>query len=221
MFLYCEVLKAGCSNWKRIIFVLKTNVNVKADYLEHDHIHGSRWLKRLSDYPKEKQCLRLANYTKVIFTRDPLQRIVSAYRDKFFHAAGYHGIQLPKIIKAKFRKNKTCLENVSFDEFVHYILENKPKTNDVHWRPFYHLCDPCNINYDILGKFETLKPDSDYVLKVIGAPPGLKYPEVKQFNESRTDAKTSAGYYNQLPLDLLQSLLEIYSLDFYLFDYAQ
>uniref|UniRef100_A0A8C5QE01 Carbohydrate sulfotransferase n=1 Tax=Leptobrachium leishanense TaxID=445787 RepID=A0A8C5QE01_9ANUR len=219
-FIYCEVPKAGCSNWKRIIFMLKTNGKVQADYLEHNAIHDSSLLKRLSDYPLNQQHKILEDYTKVIFTREPLQRLVSAYRDKVVHPTGYYASYLPKAIKAKYRKNKNSTDNVRFDEFVRYVIQNNPKTSDVHWRPVYHLCDPCNIDYDIVGKFETLKQDSDYVLKVIGAPAGIQYPEIKQFNESRTDTKTTKEYFQKLPLHLIQTFIQIYRLDFDLFDYV-
>ncbi|CAJ0965812.1 unnamed protein product [Ranitomeya imitator] len=190
-FLYCEVPKAGCSNWKRIIFLLKMNITLKAEYLEHDAIHSRNVLKRLSDYPEEQQKKMLETYIKVLFTRDPFQRLVSAYRDKLLHGMGYQGIQVPLKIKAMYRKNKNSTENVSFNEFVQYLLTLTPKQMDVHWRPMHYLCDPCNINYDFLGKLETVKKDSDYILKALGAPSALKFPEIKQFNESKTDTKTA------------------------------
>ncbi|KAM4013377.1 carbohydrate sulfotransferase 8-like isoform 2-T2 [Anomaloglossus baeobatrachus] len=218
-FLYCEVPKVGCSNWKRIIILLKMNLNLKAEYLEHDEIHNNAELKRLSDYPEQEQKKMLETYIKVMFTRDPFQRLVSAYRDKLLHGVGYQGIEIPRIIKAKYRKDKKSTENVNFNEFVQYLLTEKPKEMDVHWRPMHYLCDPCNINYDFLGKLETVKKDSDYVLKVLGAPSALKYPEIKQFNESKTDTKTSSEYFSKISLQLIEALVAMYRLDFELFDY--
>ncbi|XP_063295658.1 carbohydrate sulfotransferase 9-like [Pelobates fuscus] len=218
--IYCEVPKVGCSNWKRIIFLLKTNISVRANYIDHEAIHSTKFIKRLSDFPPEQQQMMLQKYTKVMFTRDPLQRIVSAYRDKFLHSGGYYGDHIANRIKSMFRKKEDqSKDNISFEEFVRYLIQKNPKNMDIHWMPMHQLCDPCNINYDILGKFATLKTDSDYVLKVIGAPASIRYPDIKQYNESRTDEKISKYYLSKLPLPMLERLAQIYKLDYILFDY--
>ncbi|XP_073466616.1 carbohydrate sulfotransferase 9-like isoform X1 [Aquarana catesbeiana] len=219
--IYCEVPKVGCSNWKRILFLLKLNLTINAEYIEHEAVHKDTFFKKLSDYPPDQQRTILNTYTKVMFTRDPLQRIVSAYRDKFLHYTGfYYGTKIANIIKSKFRGHTNSTESVSFQEFVNFIVEQKPEGLDKHWRPMHYLCDPCNIDYNVLGKFETLKQDSDHVLQIVGAPSNLRYPEIKKYIESRTDAKLSAEYFSQLPLNLLQQLLELYKLDFILFGYS-
>nr|DBA14280.1 TPA: hypothetical protein GDO54_005274 [Pyxicephalus adspersus] len=219
--IYCEVPKVGCSNWKRILFLLKLNLSINAEYIEHEAVHDENFFKKLSDYPPDQQRVILDTYTKVMFTRDPLQRIVSAYRDKFLHYTGvYYGTKIANIIKLKFRGHTNSTEPVSFQEFVHFIVEQKPEGLDKHWRPMHYLCDPCNIDYNVIGRFETLKQDSDYVLQMIGAPSNLKYPEIKKYNESRTDLKISATFFSQLPLHLLQQLLELYKLDLILFGYT-
>ncbi|XP_068108024.1 carbohydrate sulfotransferase 8-like isoform X3 [Hyperolius riggenbachi] len=220
-FIYCAVPKVGCSNWKRILFLLKTDLSINGEYIEHEAVHEDVFFKKLSDYLPDQQRTMLTTYTKVMFTRNPLQRLVSAYRDKFLHYTGfYYGTKIANIIKSKFRGHMNSSDPVSFKEFVQFITSQKPALLDVHWRPMYNLCDPCNINYDILGKFESLKQDSDYVLKVVGAPSGLKFPGIKKYNESRTDAKITAGYFSQLSLNLIQQLLELYKLDFTLFGYT-
>ncbi|KAM4663540.1 carbohydrate sulfotransferase 9-like [Discoglossus pictus] len=221
-FIYCEVPKVGCTNWKRIIFLLKMNINLAAESIDHEAIHQAKSLKRLSDYPPSQQKEMLNNYTKVMFTREPLMRIVSAYRDKFLHPGGYYGTGIANIIRAKVRKVKKDKTVVSFKEFVNYLLRQAPRTMDIHWMPMHLLCDPCNINYDVLGKMETLKTESDYVLKLIGAPKGIKYPEIKQYsNESRTSTRITNEYLSKLPIEVLEKLVKKYELDFALFDYLQ
>ncbi|KAM4664559.1 carbohydrate sulfotransferase 8-like isoform 1-T2 [Discoglossus pictus] len=219
-FIYCEVPKVGCSNWKRILFFLQMNRSFDAAYIDHDAIHTTKILKRLSDFTPDQQRKMLDTYTKVMFTREPLQRIVSAYRDKLLHPGGYYGTGVANVIRAKVRKNKDDKSVVSFEEFVKFLVDQESRGMDIHWMPMHLLCDPCNINYDILGKMETLKSDSDDVLKVIRAPKGIKYPEIKQHsNESRTNTGISYEYLSKLPLTFLQKLLEKYALDFALFDY--
>ncbi|NWI64611.1 CHST9 sulfotransferase, partial [Todus mexicanus] len=172
-FIYCEVPKVGCSNWKRTIFLLQADLKAEASEIEHDHIHQTSLIKKLASYPPTIQKEFLNNYTKVMFTRHPLERLVSAYRDKFLHSEPFYSITIANQIKEMFRKNKNSSEKVSFQEFVSFILSKQPHSLDIHWKPMFLLCDPCNMQYDILGKYETLGLDSEHVLKVIGAPESL------------------------------------------------
>uniref|UniRef100_A0A8B9NG03 Carbohydrate sulfotransferase n=1 Tax=Accipiter nisus TaxID=211598 RepID=A0A8B9NG03_9AVES len=89
-FIYCEVPKVGCSNWKRTIFLLQADLNAEASEIEHDHIHQTSLIKKLGTYPPAIQKEFLNNYTKVMFTRHPLERLVSAYRDKLLHSEPFY-----------------------------------------------------------------------------------------------------------------------------------
>ncbi|XP_039245011.1 carbohydrate sulfotransferase 8-like isoform X2 [Pipra filicauda] len=149
-FIYCEVPKVGCSNWKRTIFLLQADLNAEASEIEHDHIHQTSLIKKLVSYPPAIQKEFLNNYTKVMFTRHPLERLVSAYRDKLLHSEPFYSITVANEIRAMFRKNKNSSEKVSFQEFVNFIIAKPPNTLDIHWKPMFLLCDPCNIHYDIL-----------------------------------------------------------------------
>ncbi|XP_052551305.1 carbohydrate sulfotransferase 9-like [Tympanuchus pallidicinctus] len=220
-FTYCEVPKVGCSNWKRTIFILQEGLNVEASEIEHDHIHQTSLIKRLSAYPPAVQEEFLNNYTKVMFTRHPLERLVSAYRDKLLHSEPYYSTIVADQIKAMFRKNKNSSAKVSFQEFVSFITVKPPNTLDIHWKPMFLLCDPCNIHYDILGKYETLGLDSVQVLKAIGAPESLQYPSLKRYgSEKRTNSDITLEYLRQLSSEQIEKIQKLYQMDFLLFNYT-
>ncbi|NXC39580.1 CHST9 sulfotransferase, partial [Penelope pileata] len=220
-FTYCEVPKVGCSNWKRIIFILQTGLNMEASEIEHEHIHQTSMIKRLTAYPPDKQEEILNNYTKVMFTRHPLERLVSAYRDKFLHPEPYYSTAVANVIRAMFRKNKNSSEKVSFQEFVSFIIANPPNALDIHWKPMFLLCDPCNIRYDILGKYETLGLDSERVLKAIGAPKSLQYPSLKKYgSDKRTNGDITVEYLRQLSSEQIEKIKKLYQMDFLLFNYT-
>lgn len=220
-FIYCEVPKVGCSNWKRTIFVLQSDLNAKADEIKHVDIHRTPLIKRLVSYPPALQKEFLSNYTKVMFTRHPLERLVSAYRDKLLHSEPYYSITVANEIRAMFRKNKDSSEKVSFQEFVNFITAKPPQDLDIHWKPMFLLCDPCNIHYDILGKYETLGLDSEHVLKTIGAPENLKYPSLKTYSsEKRTDSDITLEYLRQLTSQQIEKIKKLYEMDFFLFNYT-
>ncbi|NWY49266.1 CHST8 sulfotransferase, partial [Chionis minor] len=220
-FIYCEVPKVGCSNWKRIIFLLQGDLNLEAAEIEHDHIHQTSAIKRLVTYPPDIQKEFLNNYTKVMFTRHPLERLVSAYRDKLLHSEPYYSSTLANEIRAMFRKNKNSSEKVSFQEFVSFITAKPPNALDIHWKPMFLLCDPCNIHYDILGKYETLGIDSEHVLKVIEAPESLHYPSLKRYSsEKRTNSDITLEYLRQLNSEQIEKINKLYQMDFLMFNYT-
>ncbi|KAM4652087.1 carbohydrate sulfotransferase 9-like [Discoglossus pictus] len=220
-FIYCEVPKAGCSNWKRIILLLSTTLGASADDLNHEDVHTTPLLTRLSSYSPIQQMRLLKNYNKVMFTRDPFNRLVSAYRDKLLHDEPYYSKTMADIIKSRVRKQGHSAEKVTFEEFVRFIVQENPDYRDTHWKPMYELCDPCNIQYDFVGKFETINEDADYILKAVGAPKELKYPNIKHYpNESRTNDKISVEHLRKLPTRLLQCLTYVYKIDFSMFRYS-
>uniref|UniRef100_A0A8B9QS86 Carbohydrate sulfotransferase n=1 Tax=Anas platyrhynchos TaxID=8839 RepID=A0A8B9QS86_ANAPL len=218
---YCEVPKVGCSNWKRTIFILQAGLEMEASEIEHDHIHQTSLIKRMAAYPPPIQEEFLSNYTKVMFTRHPLERLVSAYRDKLLHSEPYYSTTVANEIRAMFRKNKNSSEKVSFQEFVSFIIAKPMNALDIHWKPMFLLCDPCNIHYDILGKYETLGLDSEHVLKAIGAPESLQYPSLKRYgSEKRTNGDITLEYLRQLNSEQIEKIKKLYEMDFLLFNYT-
>ncbi|KAJ6651105.1 hypothetical protein lerEdw1_000804 [Lerista edwardsae] len=219
--IYCEVPKVGCSNWKRILLLLTLNLSREALEVKHNTVHRTRLLKKLSSYPSEQQVELLNNYTKVMFTRHPLERLVSAYRDKLLHSEPYYSGVVAGKIKSLFRGNKTSTEKVTFQEFVNFVLTCKHEYLDIHWKPEFELCDPCNIRYDILGKYETLEQDAEQFLRWIGAPRDLHYPSIKEHgSEKRTNSNITWTHLRELSQDQLQKLKEMYQIDFALFNYS-
>eukprot|EP00079_Xenopus_tropicalis_P029108 XP_012824242.1 PREDICTED: carbohydrate sulfotransferase 9-like [Xenopus tropicalis] len=216
-FIYCEVPKVGCSNWKRIILLLN---RTGGKFVPQD-VHTSPYLKKLSSYSPAEQVALLKNYTTVMFTRHPLERLVSAYRDKFLHdEATFYTTSVADLIKKTVRRHGDFEEKISFEEFVSFIVLENPNQRDIHWMPMVELCDPCNIHYDILGKYKTIKQDAAYVLRSIRAPKHLKYSDTKHHpNESRTNNLITTKYLRSLPRKLLQKLINIYRLDFSMFEY--
>ncbi|OCT64815.1 carbohydrate sulfotransferase 9 [Xenopus laevis] len=221
-FIYCEVPKVGCSNWKRIILLLNSSLKLTADELAPRVVHTSPYLKKLSSYRPAEQVELLNNYTTVMFTRHPLERLVSAYRDKFLHDdTTFYSRSFSNLIKKVVRRNVNSPGRISFEEFVRFIVSENPNYRDSHWKPMLELCDPCNIHYDIVGKFETIKEDAAYVLRSIRAPKDLVYPDIKHYsNETRTNDLITMQYFRSLPRTLYEKLIHIYRFDFSMFEYS-
>ncbi|XP_054550090.1 carbohydrate sulfotransferase 9 [Talpa occidentalis] len=225
--LYCEVPKAGCSNWKRILMVL--NGLAPSTYnISHDAVHYGKYLKKLDSFDLKGIYTRLNTYTKAVFVRDPMERLVSAFRDKFEHPNSYYHPVFGKAIIKKYRPNacEEALNNgsgVKFKEFIHYLLDShRPVGMDIHWEKVHKLCYPCLINYDFVGKFETLEEDANYFLQLIGAPKELKFPNFKDRHSSdeRTNAEVVRQYLKDLTRTERQLIYDFYYLDYLMFNYT-
>ncbi|ETE57202.1 Carbohydrate sulfotransferase 14, partial [Ophiophagus hannah] len=106
-------------------------------------------------------------------------------------------------IKALFRKDNKFTGAVTFQEFVNYVVTRSNEHLDVHWKPMFQLCDPCNIHYDILGKYETLEEDANHTLNRIGVPEIVHYPDT-QLNH--TLLFIYASYYALLQIKVSGSI---------------
>uniref|UniRef100_S4R5K0 Carbohydrate sulfotransferase n=1 Tax=Petromyzon marinus TaxID=7757 RepID=S4R5K0_PETMA len=88
--LYCEVPKAGCTNWKRLLMVLEGLHPGPPEDISREEAHSSGALVRLDSLEPSEQRWRLQNYTSVLFVREPMERIVSAFRDKLQRPNPYY-----------------------------------------------------------------------------------------------------------------------------------
>lgn len=172
---------------------------------------------------------KLRTYTKFLFVRHPIERLVSAYRNKLVINSTSASVFKKKygvaIMKKYRRTDSTAHQNasksghgVTFAEFVSYLTDTQQESNEVlneHWAPYVDLCHPCALNYNIIGKYETLEEDSEYILRRIGSPPDLHFPPLVT---SRTETLV-ADHLASLPDDLSRSLYNMYRPDFKLFQY--
>uniref|UniRef100_H2ZVS3 Carbohydrate sulfotransferase n=2 Tax=Latimeria chalumnae TaxID=7897 RepID=H2ZVS3_LATCH len=216
--IYCEVPKVGCTNWKKIIGRLVMNISRKAKTFEHNTVHTNPLIQNLQVYPREQQEAMLKSYTKVMFTRNPLERLVSAYRDKFCHSQVYFSRRIATRIKQMYRNKKKMTGKVSFGEFVQFLLDTHDE--DVHWNQMVKLCDPCNIQYDFIGWYDTIEKDTNNILRFIGAPEDLRYPGFKEYDtEKRINLGLIDKLLRNLTMQQIAGLYELYKYDFLVLDY--
>uniref|UniRef100_A0A5F8H5E5 Carbohydrate sulfotransferase n=1 Tax=Monodelphis domestica TaxID=13616 RepID=A0A5F8H5E5_MONDO len=206
--LYCEVPKAGCSNWKRVLMVLSGLASSTRD-IQHNTVHYGNTLKRLDGFDR--------------------QQLVSAFRDKFEHPNSYYHPVFGKAILARYRMNATrealrTGSGVRFSEFIQYLLDvHRPVGMDIHWDHVNRLCSPCLIDYDFVGKFESMEEDANFFLRLIGAPQNLTFPRFKDrhSNEERTTTRIAHHYFAQLSPLQRQRTYDFYYMDYLMFNYSK
>uniref|UniRef100_A0A8C7P4E9 Carbohydrate sulfotransferase n=1 Tax=Oncorhynchus mykiss TaxID=8022 RepID=A0A8C7P4E9_ONCMY len=216
-FLCCYVPKVACSNWKRVLKVLSGTLENVDVSIKMDHKSD---LLFLSSLKSEEIRYRLKHYFKFMFVREPMERLLSAY--KFGEIKAYqekYGAEIIRPYKKCHSKDTAVAgDDVTFSEFVRYLLDEDVEHKNEHWMPIYNLCQPCAVSYDFIGSYEHLENDAAYMLQRIGAPPHIHFPERQMWYKPVT---TEMLHYNlcSLPLKLLRELLPKYILDFFLFTY--
>jgi len=155
--------------------------------------------------------------------RPPFERLLSAYRDKtdrlsftFFN----------KKVMESLRERDLSDEYIYFDvesfhQFIEFILARTPQPLDNagdialeanqmlrNEMRIFDVCRPCSIQYDFIGKFETLQHDMNYLLQKLNL--NIEWPEM----EPSTNADYIRLYYHGLKKSHLNELYKQYGTDF-------
>ena len=134
------------------------------------------------------------------------------------------------------------VRNKTFPDFIDFILhECKSHQCNEHWQPQYLHCDFCEINYDIVGRVETMDEDLKYIAHVNNFtsslpnndgkfhvhPSGVKrFTSPKNVQENKlmrvyTKKEKTIKYFSMLTFNQLQELYRMYQIDFEIFGYSQ
>ena len=182
-------------------------------------IHDRRNFRFLADYPTDIANRMLRTYFKFLFVREPFERFLSAYIDKFYHRKPDFMSLYGKIIKRSLATGVNVKDqNVTFDEFVNYVLSIGGGYWNEHWQTYDKLCRPCAIDYDFVGRFENLELEAPYALRVSGINKNgtkIVFPEIKP----STTASKIPFYFSQLSKETLNSLIQLFRGDSEMFGY--
>lgn len=238
--LYCYVPKVACTNWRRIMLVLSGKVKVKnvLDLSARD-VHGryKHLVPTLSSFNKAEIQYRLDNYFKFMFVREPFERLLSAFRNKFqstvatsFYFRKHYGRSIVRRFRASEegssgdeQRPNEGLENVKvrFDEFLQYLVDPMRKEGlNEHWAKYHRLCRPCSVQYDFVGKYETIGRDAEYVLRSVHADHVVNFPQRSATYKHNGTVSYLGDYYRDIAPSLLRRVYRSYQADFELFRYS-
>ena len=227
--LYCAVPKVASTNWKKMFMLLNSHGNESVANIDMDEVHegNATWpfIKPLKSYSPVEVAERIQNYTKVMWVRNPLHRLVSAWRSKFTkNNTFYNEVYGSHIIK-KYRPDATEAEikagfPVTLKEFFLYLRDEGLVRGDVHWGHFHTHCLSCIIPYDYIGKLEDMVYEATYVIRKVTGNNKFKF---SLDSERDTAPSLSDSDYLQalkeLPLDLLQYVASEFKIDYEMFGY--
>lgn len=242
--IYCYVPKAACTNWKRVMIVLSGSLldrgapyrdplDIPREFVHNasTHLTFNKFWRRYGKLSRHLMKVKLQKYTKFLFVRDPFVRLISAFRSKFEleNEEFYRKFAVPMLrayanrtsLPASVREAFGAGLRVSFANFIQYLLD--PRTERLapfneHWRQVHRLCHPCQIEYDFVGKLETLDRDAAQLLRLLGVDRRLHFPPSYR---NRTASSWEEGWFAQIPLAWRQQLYKLYEADFVLFGYPK
>ncbi|XP_066966298.1 carbohydrate sulfotransferase 11-like [Macrobrachium rosenbergii] len=225
--IYCYIPKVACTNWKRLWMILTGLTTIKDPVLiPYDLPHKIHERMMLIKQPISISTLqeKLLTYSKIIVVRNPYERLISAFKDKFEGTGkAYYKRNYAHHIMKTYRKNANTSEipvsgdGLTFSEFVTYIINLSRGNYDEHWKPYADSCYPCGIHYDVIAKYETMAEDSDRFLKLIKAPSDLHFPKYAPTNTS----KLISSYMAKLSTHQRKALYSVYEKDFKMFQYNE
>jgi len=104
---FCVVGKAACTSWLRVLLQLTGNPAAQhVAATDRDSVHGMLYhYLELKSFQNATQLARspFKHYYKFMFVREPLERLVSAYRDKMIRTSEYTSIR--QYIIKRYRRN--------------------------------------------------------------------------------------------------------------------
>ena len=208
---FCMVPKVASRQWTDIFKQLR---------LRKEQLRAN-----LDQYNTTGICNYLTKSYKFMFVREPFERLLSAYRDKFVFTrpVDRHLLELygRKIIR-DFRPNATQQalrtgHGVTFPEFIEYILKKGIHEGlNWHWNTYENQCRPCSVQYDFIGRFEYLPNNANYVLKKAGVYNLIEFPNENYYSRTREEL---LKYYSQIPLEWIVQLRRVYHSNFEMFGY--
>ncbi|KAK2159465.1 hypothetical protein LSH36_152g00018 [Paralvinella palmiformis] len=222
--MYCSISKVGCTTFKTMMY-LRRDPSLEGS-LQFRRLHTGAFLRQhglrpLSSYHPAEVDERLRTYVKLLVVRHPLERLISAYRDKFVESN--YGEK--KAIRGNITGITGPVGVLNITSFLTLLTEAiKTQSTDVinyrdrHWDKQHTTCHPCFIRYDYIAKLETIDSDMEYILKFFNQ---TRVPHRNNSPNRRfKDSAISVGeLLNALSLDVIEVLKEYYQYDFDLFSY--
>lgn len=184
--LYCKTLATGVEGGEHLLEMLEEKGVTLQMPIPHQQEFDHQ--KSLSEYNLTSMEAMLKFYTKVIFIREPFQRIISAFM---------HGLA----------------EGQTFKEFIQYILHSGPRNASKEWEPFVSLCQPCLVQYDYVIMFDSLGREVNHLMLRTGLPAKTWLPELMDSRTQGTDRWQEEQMYSELTLKQKEQLCHFFEPD--------
>ncbi len=174
---------------------------------------------------------RINKYYKATVIRNPLERLISAFRDKLQHSPTYKGHPTwPEEAKVEILRkfgdvgqlkmwqtsNGSITLRVTFPQFIQWVVETKNDLLDRHFAPQTEIIYPCSMVHDFFGNFKQIGKDMELIIKKLHAPME-QYRNTSLHAPGQKTVDLLEQYYSQVSKEVKHALFrDLYQeLDFY------
>lgn len=193
-FLYCQVPATGVEGWQQLLEELEEKENgtlpAPLPYPQQHSLQTELGKLNLSTIEAV-----MGSYTKVLFVRDPFQRLIAAYLQSMHSSS-------------------------SFSSFVQEALNMGLQNASTVWKPLVSLCLPCLIQYDYVLMFGFLRQELGHLLQRAGLKANIHLPELTDHHVLWTYSWLSKQLLSELSLQQKQQLAHFYRWDLSAFPFA-
>ena len=211
--------QVGCTDMKRLLLYMSGHIPLStldwewvedSIYLEPALKHASFLNNTLTE--KDRQ-FRLQNYYKFMIVRNPLERIVSGFRNKIKpqlkrdpKAQDKFPESIKRDILLKYRQaellywqkpSRQFNLSVTFPEFVRYLIDAQKSDLNEHFSPSMQVCHPCLIKYHFYGNFKNYSHDATQLVKRFKTNPHF-YRDKSLHSNSEQTVQYLEQYYSKL-----------------------
>ncbi|XP_047468309.1 carbohydrate sulfotransferase 10-like [Penaeus chinensis] len=222
---FCWQYKVGSTAWNAMFAYLLNQTSVIRRKTFYD-------MRKIMTVKTMKEFKKSMDFYKFLIVREPLERLLSAYRDRIedtSHRSWQRDNYVPKILKvtrphlksADIRVNGSLVVIPTFREFVEYLLVTPIGNYDPHWRPYWKHCAPCVVSFQAIGRAETQAQDIRFILEDSGLAREIDNTVLEQ-NAHHGRGSTHdllVSYYSTLDISTLEKLYRRYEVDYFIFGY--
>ena len=183
--MFCIAPKLASSHIRVMFAALNGILSPEAVAAKNTHdrnLYTSNYnLLKMSEEERNK---KLTSYFKFLMTRNPLERILSAYRNKLenhpinpkvtgvFDGAKIEMIKTyrPKVYSQWEESGRTIKVFPTFNEFIRYLNSHSYYELDEHFRPLLYICHPCVFQYDFYANLKLMPEEFDRLFKKFNIP---------------------------------------------------
>ena len=199
----CLNMKAGSTSILRVLYTL----DHLDDYTDTNKISKGRARHKKTVVQKYETAesfeTEFKSYKKFMFVRDPIERLLSAYRAHLPHGM--------------FKFN-----NMTFKAFLEAVAVKPNKNINGHLLSISGKCSPCSIHYDFIGLVDSYDEDMRQILKSAGA---AKYITLPQRNQTgylwRKSREVLQNYLKDILKSLVRKIYKRFYWDYFLFGFTK
>ena len=203
--LYGSNPKTGSTSFKRFLFTID-GVSDRAHNF-HSNPDGHYKVVKSKDYFQSKSDFE--SYVKMMAIRNPIVRVVSAFRDKQLRHEHY------------FETPPNITDAQHFAKFLEQRLKRSWET-DVHLMPQWKQMNICRFPYDLLIQVEEIGRYIPVIQKLTGTE-NFEYPgsRKEQGKDTHDSMEFVYEYWSELNSKQKQIVFDKYNMDFLLLGYTR